>query len=197
MRRSQRSPIGCCPRRKRFHSGVECYAHIRFWKIVHAGVSSASAGPIASSASRATERHTLRSSAQELAPRVVQPDTRLHADEDSRARGLVRIGEDGIARENDAALDAYFAKNFVCHGPGGDMTYAQLKATFASMRAAFSDFAVTRPVIIVKGDMIAARTTMTGIFTGPFSAPPYGTLAPTGKPIKGSRHESRVSVRFE
>ena len=64
------------------------------------------------------------------------------------------------------------------------MNYDQLKATSAAMRAAFSDFAVSREFIMVKGDMVSARTTMTGVFTGPFHAPPYGTIAPTGKPVK-------------
>lgn len=117
-------------------------------------------------------------------PEAVRPGNRSQAQDDERARGLVRIGEDGIARANDRALDAYFAKDFVYHGPGGGMNYEQLKANFAAMRAAFSGFAVERPVIIVKGDMVSARTTMTGTFTEPFSVAPYGVLAPTGRPIK-------------
>lgn len=104
-------------------------------------------------------------------------------DED-RAMGLVRIGETAIARADDAALEAYFAPDFVFHGPGGDLNFTQLKANFAAMRAAFSNFTVTRPHIVVKGDMVAARTTMTGIFTGPFTVPVYGTLRPTGKTVK-------------
>ena len=75
----------------------------------------------------------------------------------TRARGLVRIGEDGIARANDAALDAYFAPGFVFHGPEGDMTFAQLKASFAALRASFSDFRVTREAIVVQGDLVARR----------------------------------------
>ncbi len=102
---------------------------------------------------------------------------------DARARGLVRIGEDGIARANDAALDAYFAPGFVFHGPEGDMTFAQLKASFAALRASFSDFRVTREAIVVQGDLAAARTTMAGTFTGPFRSP-YGVLRPTGGPMR-------------
>lgn len=122
-----------------------------------------------------------RSTPADPVPRVAAP---TQAQEDERARGLVRIGEIGIARADDAALDAYFADDFVFHGPDGDMTYDQLKANFAAMRAAFSGFAVTRPLIIVKGDMVTAGTTMTGLFTAPFAVAPYGTLPPTGKPIK-------------
>lgn len=100
-----------------------------------------------------------------------------------RARGLIRIGEDGIARENDAAVDAYFAPEFIFHGPGGDMRLTDLKAYFASMRSAFTDFTVSRQAIVVQGDLMGARTTIAGIFTHVFEQSPIGTLAPTGRPM--------------
>ena len=140
------------------------------------------AGPTAASA----QTNAMTTSGSETPPerqQVVGSENRSQVQDDERAHGLVRIGEDGIARANDDALDTYFAKGFVFHGPGGDMSYDQLKATFAAIRAAFSDFAVSREFIMVKGDMVSARTTMTGVFTGPFYAPPYGTIAPTGKPV--------------
>jgi hypothetical protein len=37
------------------------------------------------------------------------------------ARELIRIGDEAIAREDDAALRAYFAEDYVFHGPGGDL----------------------------------------------------------------------------
>ena len=33
------------------------------------------------------------------------------------ARDLIRIGDEAIAREDDAALRAYFAQDYVFHGP--------------------------------------------------------------------------------
>jgi hypothetical protein len=55
------------------------------------------------------------------------------------ARELIRIGDEAIAREDDAALRAYFAEDYVFHGPGGDLGFDQLSAYFTSLRAAFSD----------------------------------------------------------
>jgi SnoaL-like domain len=55
------------------------------------------------------------------------------------ARALIRVGDEAIAREDDAALRAYFSEDYVFHGPGGDLTFDQLRAYFGSLRAAFAD----------------------------------------------------------
>ena len=62
------------------------------------------------------------------------------------ARDLIRIGDEAIAREDDAALRAYFREDYVFHGPGGDLSFDQLRAYFASLRAAFAtcDSSVSR-----------------------------------------------------
>src|SRR3954468_10751498 len=68
---------------------------------------------------------------------------------DARARDLIRIGEDGIARENPAAMAAFFAPGFRFHGPdGGTLGREDLWAYFASCRRAFDDFRVTRQTIV-------------------------------------------------
>ena len=36
-----------------------------------------------------------------------------------RARELIRIGEEAIAKENEALLRQYFAQDYVLHGPRG------------------------------------------------------------------------------
>ena len=100
-----------------------------------------------------------------------------------RARKLIAIGETAIARHDDGALDAYFAPDFVFHGPTGDATYPQLKAVFAAYRASFRDFRVTRQAVIENGSFVSARTTMSGIFMHTF-ATPFGPIAPTGKHAK-------------
>ena len=113
------------------------------------------------------------------------PETTIIADGEggrARAQALIRIGEDGIARENDAALNAYFSEDFRFHGPEGDTDLNGLKATFAAMRVAFSNFQVRREMIIVQGDYVASRTSMTGMFTHPLSSP-KGIIQPTGKPM--------------
>lgn len=97
-----------------------------------------------------------------------------------RARKLIAIGETAIARHDDQALDAFFAADFVFHGPTGEATYPQLKAAFADFRASFQDFRVTRQAIIENGQFVSARTTMSGLFTHAFDTP-FGTIAPTGK----------------
>jgi hypothetical protein len=73
------------------------------------------------------------------------------------ARDLIRIGEEAIAREDDAALRAYFAEDYVFHGPGGDLGFDQLSGYFASLRAAFSDLRLVREQIIADGTFLAAR----------------------------------------
>jgi hypothetical protein len=69
------------------------------------------------------------------------------------AEPLIRIGDIAVARENDAALDAYFASDFVLHGPGGDLTYGQLKAYFAALRAA-ATFGSGEPRSSAKGPIL-------------------------------------------
>lgn len=101
---------------------------------------------------------------------------------DEMARGLIEIGERAIAVEDDAALDAYFAGDFVFHGPGGwETDFEGLKSFFAAMRHAFSDFSVTRGHILVDGRWIASQTRMAGVFEREFTASPVGPLPPTGE----------------
>ena len=100
------------------------------------------------------------------------------------ARDLIRIGDEAIAREDDAALRAYFAEGYVFHGPGGDRGFDELSAYFASLRAAFSDLRLVREQIIVDGNLLAARTTFSGDFTGVFTYSPIGPAEPTGQHLE-------------
>jgi predicted ester cyclase len=100
------------------------------------------------------------------------------------AEPLVRIGEIAIARENDAALDAYFDPHFKFHGPSGDLTYPQLKAYFASLRAAFTSLQVRRAAIIGEGSYLAARTIFSGTFAKVFTQSPVGPVQPNGRHIE-------------
>lgn len=107
----------------------------------------------------------------------------LSADDASlpwRARDLIRIGADGIARENAAAMAAFFHPQFRFHGPGGaELDREQLWAYFAACRAAFDRFTVTRQALVSDdGDYMATRTRFAGIFSRPFTASPVGTLQP-------------------
>ena len=100
------------------------------------------------------------------------------------ARNLIRIGDEAIAREDDAALRAYFAEGYVFHGPGGDLGFDELSAYFASLRAAFSDLRLVREQIIADGNFLAARTTFSGDFTGVFTYSPIGPVEPTGQHLE-------------
>jgi predicted ester cyclase len=94
------------------------------------------------------------------------------------ARDLIRIGDEAIAREDDAALRAYFAEDYVFHSPGRDLNFDELSAYFASLRAAFSDLRLVREQIIIDGNFLAARTTFSGDFTGVFTYSPIGPVEP-------------------
>ncbi len=100
------------------------------------------------------------------------------------ARDLIRIGNEAIAREDDAALRAYFTQDYVFHGPGGDLSFDELRAYFASLRAAFSDLRLVREQIIVDGNFLAARTRFSGDFTGVFTYSPVGPVEPAGQHLE-------------
>ncbi|HTA10391.1 MAG TPA: ester cyclase [Streptosporangiaceae bacterium] len=100
------------------------------------------------------------------------------------ARDLIRIGDEAIAREDDAALRAYFAEDYVFHGPGRDLSFDELRAYFASLRVAFSDLRLVREQIIVDGNFLAARTTFSGDFTSVFTYSPIGPVEPTGQHVE-------------
>jgi predicted ester cyclase len=97
---------------------------------------------------------------------------------------LVRIGREAIARENDAELDAYFAADFVFHGPQGDASLDDLKGIWSEMREAWTGFSCERDAILVQGNWVAARTRMEGVFERPYSNTPVGVVQPTGRPVK-------------
>src|SRR6202050_3015878 len=100
------------------------------------------------------------------------------------ARDLIRIGDEALARADDAALRAYFCADYVFHGPGGDLGFDELSAYFASLRAAFSDLRLVREQIIVDGNFLAARTMFSGDFTGVFTYSPIGPVEPTGEHLE-------------
>jgi predicted ester cyclase len=100
------------------------------------------------------------------------------------ARDLIRIGDEAIAREDDAALRAYFTEDYTFHGPGRDLSFDELRAYFASLRAAFGNLRIVREQIIVDGNFLAARTTFSGDFTGVFTHSPIGPVEPTGQQLE-------------
>jgi predicted ester cyclase len=103
---------------------------------------------------------------------------------EERVVRLVRVGEQEVSGEGQADLDAYFAPDYVFHGPdGAEMDYEGLKGYFASLRAAFDDLTISRGVIVVEGDYIACQTTIAGIFMREFTRSPVGPLPPNGRRV--------------
>ena len=43
------------------------------------------------------------------------------------ARELISIGDEAIAKEDDAKLRAYFWEDYVFHGPGGDLGFDEFE----------------------------------------------------------------------
>jgi predicted ester cyclase len=100
------------------------------------------------------------------------------------ARDLIRIGDEAIARADDAKLRDYYAEDYLFHGPGGDLSFDELRAYFASLRAALSDLRIVREQIIADGRFLAARNTFAGDFTGVFTSSPIGPVEPTGQHLE-------------
>lgn len=76
------------------------------------------------------------------------------------AHDLILIGDEAIANEDDAKLRDYFAVDYVFHGPGGDLSFEELRAHFASLRSAFSGLRIVREQIIAHGNFLAADSVL-------------------------------------
>jgi predicted ester cyclase len=107
-----------------------------------------------------------------------------HPSREERVRRLIRVGELEVSGEDEAEVDAYFAPDYVFHGPdGGETDYEGLKGYFASLRAACDDRTISRGIIVVEGDYIACQTTITGTFTREFTRSPVGPLPANGRRV--------------
>lgn len=106
------------------------------------------------------------------------------ADRTTLTKGLVAIGENAVAKSNDALLDEYFTDNYRLHSPAGDFNRAEIKAYFAALRKSFTDFAISRAQVLVDGNFVIARTVMAGRFDKEFAYTPVGTVQPNGKQVR-------------
>jgi predicted ester cyclase len=104
--------------------------------------------------------------------------------ENPLAHGLVRIGDEAIAKENDRLLRDYFANDFVFHGPDGDLGFEDLRSYFAALRTAFTNFRIEREQIVVDGNHAGARNRFSGRFDNVFTHSPVGSLEPTGEHVE-------------
>jgi predicted ester cyclase len=105
-------------------------------------------------------------------------------DRDSLANGLVSIGEEAVARSNDALLDDYFTNDYKLHSPAGDFNRDEIKAYFAALRESFTGFTISRAQILIDGNFVTARTVMAGRFDKEFAYTPIGTVRPNGQQVQ-------------
>ena len=105
-------------------------------------------------------------------------------DRDKLASGLVSIGEDAVAKSNDALLDDYYTDDYKLHSPAGDFNRDEIKSYFAALRDSFNDFTISRAQIIVDGNFVSARTVMAGRFDKEFAYTPIGTVEPNGRQVQ-------------
>jgi predicted ester cyclase len=102
----------------------------------------------------------------------------------SLANGLVRIGEEAVAKSNDALFYDYYTDNYQLHSPAGDFDREEIRAYFAALRESFTDFTISRAQILVDGNFATARTVMAGRFDKPFAYTPIGTVQPNGQHVQ-------------
>ncbi len=105
-------------------------------------------------------------------------------DRDSLANGLVSIGEDAVAKSNDALLDDYYTDDYKLHSPAGTFNRDEIKSYFAALRDSFTDFTISRAQIIVDGNFVSARTVMAGRFDKEFAYTPIGAVEPNGRQVR-------------
>jgi hypothetical protein len=105
-------------------------------------------------------------------------------DRASLANGLVSIGDDAIAKSNDALLDEYYANDYRLHSPAGDFNRDEIKAYFAALRESFTDFTISRAQILVDGNFATARTVMAGRFDKELAYTPIGNVQPNHQHVQ-------------
>jgi predicted ester cyclase len=98
-------------------------------------------------------------------------------------KDVVRRLVEGFNAGKAAVYDELLAPNFVSHGakPAPDTNRDQHKESMARLRTAFPDARVTVEEMLVDGDKVILRHTLSGIHTGKLQSPSLGDIAATGK----------------
>ncbi len=98
---------------------------------------------------------------------------------------FVRRSYDDVFNKGELdAIATYFADDFVNRSvPGLPPGPEGVRRAVTVLRAAFPDLHYQIEEVLVEGDMIAARWTVTGRHTGALSMP-FGPVAPTGRAIR-------------
>ena len=105
-------------------------------------------------------------------------------DREQLANGLVSIGEEAVAKRNDALFYDYFTEDYVLHSPAGEFNREEIRGYFAALRDSFSGYTISRAQILVDGNFVTARTVMAGRFDKEFAYTPVGTVEPNGQQVQ-------------
>ena len=105
-------------------------------------------------------------------------------DRDSLANGLVSIGEEAVAKSNDALFYDYYTADYQLHSPAGNFNRDEIRGYFAALRDSFTDFTISRAQVLVDGNFVTARTVMAGRFDEEFAYTPLGTVKPNGRHVQ-------------
>jgi predicted ester cyclase len=105
-------------------------------------------------------------------------------DRDSLASGLVNIGEEAVAKSNDALFYDYYTADYQLHSPAGNFNRDEIRGYFAALRDSFTDFTISRAQVLVDGNFVTARTVMAGRFDMEFAYTPVGTVKPNGRQVQ-------------
>jgi predicted ester cyclase len=105
-------------------------------------------------------------------------------DRDSLADGLVRIGEEAVAKSNDPLFYEYYTDDYRLHSPAGDFDREEIRAYFAALRESFTGFTISRAQILVDGNFAISRTVMAGRFDTEFAYTPVGNVEPNGQQVE-------------
>ena len=96
----------------------------------------------------------------------------------------MRIGEDAVAKSNDALFYDYYTADYQLHSPAGDFNRDEIRTYFAALRESFADFTISRAQILVDGNFATARTAMAGRFDKEFAYTPIGTVQPNRQHVQ-------------
>ena len=105
-------------------------------------------------------------------------------DRDGLANGLVSIGEEAVAKSNDASFYDYYTDDYQLHSPAGNFNRDEIRGYFAALRDSFTDFTISRAQVLVDGNFVSARTVMAGRFDKEFAYTPIGTVQPNGQQVQ-------------
>lgn len=105
-------------------------------------------------------------------------------DRDGLANGLVSIGEEAVAKSNDASFYDYYTDDYQLHSPAGNFNRDEIREYFAALRDSFTDFTISRAQVLVDGNFVTARTVMAGRFDKEFAYTPIGTVQPNGQQVQ-------------